>query len=73
MADRVALFFCGLLLGMASAAAETPDEEERRDAEFIEYLGLWQESDELWLMLDEERDDEQDGEEMPEPETDDES
>ena len=41
------------------------------DAEFIEYLGLWVESDDEWLMLDVERD----SEETPEmePETEDES
>ena len=41
------------------------------DVEFIEYLGLWEESDEDWLMLDVE----QDSEETPEvePETEDES
>lgn len=71
MADRIVVFVCGLFLGTAWAAEEAPDEEETKDVEFIEYLGLWQESDEVWLMLD----DEQDSEELPEmePETEDES
>lgn len=71
MVDRAILLVCGLCLGTAWAAEEAPDEETTRDVEFIEYLGLWDESDEEWLMLDEA----QDSEEMPEmePETEDES
>lgn len=71
MVDRAILLVCGLCLGTAWAAEEAPDEEATRDVEFIEYLGLWDESDEEWLMLDEA----QDSEEMPEmePETEDES
>lgn len=49
-ADRaVALVACGLCLG-ATALAE---EEPAPDAEFLEYLGMWQESDEDWLLLEE--------------------
>ena len=44
----VALVACGLCLG-AGAMAE---EEEVPDAEFLEYLGMWQESDEDWLLLE---------------------
>ena len=71
MAERAALLVCGLCLVPAWAAEETPDAEATGDAEFIEYLGLWQESDDEWLMLDVE----QDSEEAPEtePETEDES
>lgn len=71
LADRAALLVCGLCLGTASAADEAPDADTMRDVEFIEYLGLWEESDDEWLMLD----DEQDGKEAPEkePETEDES
>jgi len=42
---------CGLALcgcGMASAA-----EEEAPEVEFLEYLGMWEESDEDWLIFDE--------------------
>ena len=35
---------CGLLLA---------EELEHPDAEFLEYLGLWEESDEDWLIFDE--------------------
>ena len=71
LADRTALLVCGLCLGTAWAAEQAPDEEMTRDVEFIEYLGLWEESDEEWLMLD----DAQDSEESPEmePETENES
>ena len=35
---------CGLLLA---------EELEQPDAEFLEYLGLWEESDEDWLIFEE--------------------
>ena len=35
---------CGLLLA---------EELEQPDTEFLEYLGLWEESDEDWLIFDE--------------------
>jgi len=41
---------CGLLLcgdGLVSAGAE-----EVPDMEFLEYLGMWEESDEDWLFFD---------------------
>ena len=70
LADRATLLVCGLCLGTAAAADEAPEAEAMGDIEFIEYLGLWEESDDEWLMLD----DEQDSEEAPEkePETEDE-
>ena len=41
---------CGIALcGPASAVAE---DEEVPDMAFLEYLGLWEESDEDWRMLD---------------------
>jgi hypothetical protein len=39
-----------VLLGCGLALAE---DEEIPDAEFLEYLGLWEESDEDWLLFDE--------------------
>jgi hypothetical protein len=45
----IALVACGLCLG-AGAMAE---EEDVPDVEFLEYLGMWQESDEDWLLLEE--------------------
>jgi hypothetical protein len=47
---RLALVVCGLCLGTAAHASE---EMEAPDAEFLEYLGMWEESDEEWLLHDE--------------------
>ncbi len=44
-------FLCGLALcasGLLFAA-----EAEAPDADFLEYLGMWEESDEDWLLLNE--------------------
>lgn len=43
-----ALVACSLCLGTAAQA----EEEQVPDAEFLEYLGMWEESDEDWLVLD---------------------
>jgi hypothetical protein len=45
----VLLASCGLSLGAAAMAEEAPPP----DAEFLEYLGMWEETDEDWLLLDE--------------------
>lgn len=39
---------CGLCFGTAAMAEEEPLPE----AEFLEYLGMWEESDEDWLLLE---------------------
>ncbi len=48
---------CGLALCSAGAvaAAEKPGAVEKKEPEvdFLEYLGMWEESDEDWLILDE--------------------
>lgn len=50
-AERVAaLLVSALCLGTAAVAEE---EEPAPDAEFLEYLGMWEETDEDWLILDE--------------------
>ncbi len=46
----IALLAGGLCLGTAALA---DDEEPASDAEFIEYLGMWEESDEDWLLFEE--------------------
>lgn len=46
-ADR-RIWLTALLLGAAGAAAA---DDELPDAEFLEYLGMWEESDEVWLAL----------------------
>ena len=42
---------CGILLGGSGLACA--DEESVPEMEFLEYLGMWEESDEDWLILDE--------------------
>ena len=46
--QRAALLACGLCLGIAAMAEELEPEEE-----FLEYLGMWEETDEDWLLLNE--------------------
>ena len=46
-----ALLACGLCLTAAAVAEEEPPPEA--DAEFIEYLGMWEETDEDWMFLEE--------------------
>jgi hypothetical protein len=76
--SRGALAGTLLLVGGIVAAAE----EDLPDAEFLEYLGSWEESDEEWLMFDDaaEADETENGERSATPpdgeestETDDES
>ncbi len=50
-AERATALLVGALcLGTAALADE---EEPAPDAEFLEYLGIWEETDEDWLILDE--------------------
>jgi hypothetical protein len=42
---------CALLAGGAQAIAE--DAEALPDEAFLEYLGMWEESEEDWLMFEE--------------------
>ncbi len=44
---------CGVAL--CTTAAVVAEEEGVPDMEFLEYLGLWEESDEDWLLLNEDR------------------
>ena len=46
----VALLICGLCLATGVAA----EEELAPEAEFIEYLGMWDLTDEDWQLLEEE-------------------
>ena len=43
------LLACGLCPGAAAMA----EEEQPPDEEFLEYLGMWDETDEDWLLLEE--------------------
>lgn len=40
-------------LALCGSAAVCAAEEDMPDIEFLEYLGMWEESDEDWLILDE--------------------
>ena len=46
--STIALVACGLCLGGVALA----DEEQAPDAEFLEYLGMWEVSDEDWMVFD---------------------
>lgn len=63
---------CGLVFsgGLVMAA-----DDEAPESDFLEYLGMWEETDEDWLMLektriadDEERSDDGEGDDTPENE-----
>ncbi len=71
---RLTLLACALCFGAPAFAEEGTDE---LDAEFLEYLGMWEESDEEWLLhedtlaaadLEERSDPVPDGEESTEQE-----
>jgi hypothetical protein len=51
-ADRIGLLVFGLCAGAAALAAEEPIEQQDPDAEFLEYLGMWEGTDEEWLLHD---------------------
>ncbi len=48
---RLRTFLCGFALCTSSLLLAA--EAEAPDTEFLEYLGMWEESDEDWLLLDE--------------------
>ena len=68
---RLAVLACALCVGAPALAEE---DTEELDAEFLEYLGMWEETDEEWLLhddnltadLDERSDPVPDGEESTE-------
>ena len=41
-----------LVLALGAAGAALSAETEEPEMEFVEYLGLWEESDEEWLMVE---------------------
>lgn len=46
------MLLCGIALGTSmSAIAEPEPEETLPEMEFLEYLGMWETSDEDWLLL----------------------
>ena len=44
---RLAVVACALCIGTTAFAEE---ETEELDAEFLEYLGMWEQTDEEWLL-----------------------
>jgi hypothetical protein len=40
-----------LVFALGAAGAVLAQDSEEPDMEFVEYLGLWEESDEEWLMV----------------------
>ena len=50
MSVRKAVLLGSLLMGCSPVLAA---DDEIPDAEFLEYLGLWEESDEDWLIFNE--------------------
>jgi hypothetical protein len=50
MSVKKAILLGSLLMGCGLVLAA---DDEIPDAEFLEYLGLWEESDEDWLIFDE--------------------
>ncbi len=44
---RLAFLACALCVGTTAFAEQ---DTEQLDAEFLEYLGMWEESDEEWLL-----------------------
>ena len=51
LADKaLSAMVCGLLLFGGAVCAE---EQEEPDLEFLEYLGMWEDTDEEWQVIDE--------------------
>ena len=45
-----------LVAALLSSAALADSDEELPDAEFLEYLGFWEDSDEEWMVFNESAD-----------------
>lgn len=54
LARTALLLGSAAMVGSAAAAEEQPEP----DMAFLEYLGMWEETDEEWQLFDEESDDE---------------
>lgn len=48
--DALRCLMCTALL--CASATATAEEAELPDMDFLEYLGMWEESDEDWLLLE---------------------
>lgn len=47
---QVVSLVCGLCFGAVAGAQEQPETDP--EAEFLEYLGMWEQTDEEWLLHD---------------------
>ena len=59
--QRLQLVLC--VTGLCCGSAAIADSEDAPDMAFLEYLGMWDETDEDWLLLEDEtpaKDEEQD-------------
>ncbi len=69
MANSVArMLVCGFSLCFAAGVVAEDEEDEQLDMEFLEYLGMWEESDEDWQLLDEDEGPQNDERSDPVPE-----
>ena len=57
-----------LVLAVGAAGTALAADAEAPDMEFVEYLGLWEETDEEWLMVEQQMDAESDERIDPVPE-----
>lgn len=55
VSSALQMLLCGVTLcSSVGAVAATGDEDTPPDMDFLEYLGMWEESDEEWLLLEKE-------------------
>ena len=52
--SELQLLFCSLVLCLSGTAVAETEEDDGPDIAFLEYLGMWEESDEDWLLIEEE-------------------
>ena len=53
--ERLRLPAIAGLIVLATSTAAFADEDELPDADFLEYLGSWEESDEEWVYFDDQQ------------------
>ena len=51
MARRTHKLRAALLLMLVCGAAAADEDDEQPDAEFLEYLGTWEDEDDNWLLV----------------------
>ena len=61
-------FLCGAALCVSPIVFAETEDEDIPEMDFLEYLGMWEESDEDWLLLDQQEVAENDKRSGPVPE-----